>query len=57
MDTYDSIIKVLGDEIKFYSDENNPDWVKEKNEGFKKGIKYCQNLIETMEMEELIDYI
>lgn len=50
--TYDVILKVLGNEAKFYSDKNNSDWSKEKNEGFKKGIKYCENLIATMKMKE-----
>ncbi|MFC0903681.1 hypothetical protein ACFHWD_03130 [Clostridium sp. MT-14] len=53
-DIYNSIIKVLGNEIDFHSHKDNPDWSKEKNEGFKEGLKYCRNLIEGMNVIEVI---
>lgn len=49
---YKEIIKVLKEEIKYYSKINNEDWSKEKNEGFKKGIEYCESLIRKMSLIE-----
>jgi hypothetical protein len=49
---YSEIKKALSDEIKYYSDKDNNDWAKEKNEGFKEGIKYCYDLVINMDRAE-----
>lgn len=48
----DSIINVLEQEMKFYKDRKNPDWSIDKNSGFKLGIKYCKDLLESIKEED-----
>ncbi|MEY8001597.1 hypothetical protein AB8U03_15615 [Clostridium sp. Mt-5] len=42
----------MKDEIEYYSNKDNPDWSKEKNNGFRKGIKYFYDLVMNMEKTE-----
>ena len=44
----DIIIDALEQEDKFYKDRKNPDWSIDKNSGFKLGIKYCKELLESI---------
>ena len=44
----DIIIDALEQEEKFYKDRKNPDWSIDKNSGFKLGIKYCKELLESI---------
>lgn len=48
----DSIINVLEQEMKLYKDRKNPDWSIDKNSGFKLGIKYCKDLLESIKEED-----
>lgn len=47
-----SIINVLEQEMKFYKDRKNTDWSIDKNSGFKLGIKYCKELLESIKEED-----
>ena len=48
---FDTVLKVLSDEIEFYKNEVNIDWSLDKNEGFKQGIEYCKALVQKMKKE------
>lgn len=50
---YKEIIEVLEKEVEFYSNKYNSDWDKSMNDGFRFGIKYCRDLIKTMETKEI----
>jgi len=42
------VLKVISKEIKFYKEKFNKNWSKDKNEGFKEGLKYCKQIVETI---------
>lgn len=46
MNELDSLIKMFNDEIVYYGkSEDNPDWSKDRNLGFRDGLRYSRELL------------